>query len=125
VAYVSRQAGPGEVFVRPFPAGSGKWQISTQGGIEPNWSRDGRELYFRDRDILYAVAVEARGTFSFGSPKRIASALRSGLNTRSYSPSPDARRFLALPGWETSNESSQVNLALRWDREVVRRLGTR
>ena len=68
VAHVSGSSGRNEVFVRTFPAGSGVWQISNQGGLEPKWSRDGRELYFRDRghalpgDCRHAIRVLVRHT---------------------------------------------------------------
>ena len=122
LAYISSQAGRTEVFVRPFPSGSGQWQISTAGGMEPNWSPGGRELFFRNRGTLFAVAIDTRQGFSAGSPERIASGFRAGDNLRSYSPTPDGQRFAAVPGWEVARETAQVNLALHWDRDVRRRL---
>ena len=47
LAYVSNESGRDEIFVTRFPP-SGKWQISTEGGTEPMWSRDGRELFYRN-----------------------------------------------------------------------------
>jgi serine/threonine-protein kinase len=128
IAYVSRASGRSEVFVRPFPEGAGVWQVSRGGsGIEPKWSQDGRELYYRDRGLLYRVAVDTRGTFSAafsaGAPERVAAGLRTGDNMRSYSPAPDGTRFVALPGWEVSLEATQVNLAFAWGRYARRRLG--
>ena len=122
MAYVSVRAGRSEVFVRPFPGGSGQWQVSTGGGVEPKWSRNGRELFYRNRGSLYRVAVDANQGFSAGSPERVATGVRSGDNARSYSPSADGQRFVALPGWEVNRDSAQVNLALHWDRDVRRRL---
>jgi hypothetical protein len=122
VAYVASDTGRNDVFVRPFPAGAGLWQISNRGGVEPNWSRDGRELYFRDRGTLYRVAIDPRGSFSAGSPERVAVGFRPGENSRTYSPAADGSRFVALPGWEVSIEAGQVNLALDWKRDVRRRL---
>ena len=45
VAYASDESGRFEVYVRPFPAGNGQWKISVAGGMQPEWRRDGRELY--------------------------------------------------------------------------------
>jgi len=45
LAYSSNEAGRNEVYVQPFPAGVGKWQVSTNGGVFPRWRRDGRELF--------------------------------------------------------------------------------
>jgi Tol biopolymer transport system component len=51
IAYVSNESGQEEVYVRTFPdVTAGKWQISTDGGVEPVWSRNGQELYFRSAD---------------------------------------------------------------------------
>jgi hypothetical protein len=65
MAYVSNKTGRDEVFVVPFPdAGAAPWQVSTDGGTEPVWSRNGRELFYRDaNDNL--VAAEITGTSSF------------------------------------------------------------
>jgi serine/threonine-protein kinase len=68
LAYVSDEAGRREVFVRPFPAGAGRWQVSAEGGVEPRWSRHGREIIYRKADMFLAVPVEARPTFSTGRP---------------------------------------------------------
>ncbi len=49
IAYQSNETGRYEVYVRPFPdVGSGRWQISTQGGTVPRWAHSGREIFFRD-----------------------------------------------------------------------------
>ena len=124
VAYVSGSTGRTEVFVRTFPAGSGVWQISNQGGLEPKWSRDGRVLYFRDRGMLYRTTVDTRSGFSFGTPERLAIGFRTGDNVRSYAPASDGQRFATLPGWEVGENASQLNLALGWHLDVLRRLAT-
>ncbi|HTJ37867.1 MAG TPA: protein kinase [Dactylosporangium sp.] len=51
LAYVSNETGKPQVFVRPFPnVQEGKWQVSLNGGTDPVWSADGRELLFRSLD---------------------------------------------------------------------------
>ena len=57
LAFVSDESGREEVYVRPFPGLDGKWQISTEGGTQPMWSRDGKELFFRNGDRMMAVAI--------------------------------------------------------------------
>ena len=63
LAYVSRETGDREIFVRPFPnVDEGKWQISQGGGTDPLWSRDGKELFFRsDNGSAINVADMSRG----------------------------------------------------------------
>ena len=59
VAHVSGSSGRNEVFVpQPSRPGPACGSISNQGGLEPKWSRDGRELYFRDRGMLYRATVD-------------------------------------------------------------------
>jgi len=50
------------VYVQSFPAGNGKWQVSTNGGVQPRWRRDGKELFYLglDRKLM---AVPVRGGF--------------------------------------------------------------
>jgi serine/threonine-protein kinase len=57
LAYVSDESGRREVYVRQFPVGAGRWQISSEGGIEPRWSKRGREMIYRDRGWLLAVPI--------------------------------------------------------------------
>ena len=72
IAYSSDESGRAEVYVRPFQSSSGgKWQISTEGGGYPFWSRDGRELYFLSLDSHIMVAdYTAKGdSFEAGKPR--------------------------------------------------------
>jgi Tol biopolymer transport system component len=56
LAFVSNETGRWEVHVQPFP-GPGR-QISTEGGTEAVWSRDGRELFYRNGSRMMAVAID-------------------------------------------------------------------
>ena len=47
LAYISDESGRPEIYVKPYPGPGGKWLISTEGGTEPAWNRNGRELFFR------------------------------------------------------------------------------
>jgi hypothetical protein len=69
VAYASDESGRFEVYVRPFPAASGQTQISIAGGMQPEWRRDGKELFYISADgKLTAVPVTTDGaTFSAGT----------------------------------------------------------
>ena len=50
LAYASDESGRVEVWVRPFPGPGGSWQISKEGGVEPIWSKDGKQLFYRGVD---------------------------------------------------------------------------
>ncbi len=64
VAYVSNESGRAEIYVRPFPGPGGKWQVSTEGGTLPSWSRAQRELVYGLDGRLMVVSY-ARGDDSF------------------------------------------------------------
>jgi serine/threonine-protein kinase len=65
LAYQSNESGRYEIYVRPFPdVDSGKWPVSTGGGEEPRWSRDGRTLFFISDQKLLAAEVATEPTFS-------------------------------------------------------------
>jgi eukaryotic-like serine/threonine-protein kinase len=58
IAYRSNESGRPEVYVQTFPAGGGKWQVSTSGGLLPQWRGDGREVFYTSTDRkLMAVDV--------------------------------------------------------------------
>ena len=71
LAYTSNQSGQYEVYVSSFPDMKSKRMVSSGGGGEPRWSRDGRELYFVGGGKLMAVAVPPGPTFSPGAPRAL------------------------------------------------------
>ena len=96
VAYCSNESGQYEVQVQPFPEGRGKWQVSTNGGNQPRWSKDGKELFYVEHDTLVAVSVTLKPTFSVGSTTRLFShpGLISGYPAQQYDLSADGQRFI-------------------------------
>ena len=71
VAYVSDESGEYDVYVRPFPPGGGQWQLSFDGGVQPQWRGDGKELFYVSGNTLLAVAVNTEPTFSLGRTSRL------------------------------------------------------
>ena len=69
MAYSTSESGRSEIVVVPFPnAGDAKWPVSIDGGVEPWWSRDGREIFYRNaKQELVSARVETEGTFSIGT----------------------------------------------------------
>ena len=100
LAYSSDQSGRREVFVRPFPeTDRATYQVSTAGGTEPLWSRDGRELFFRDeRNRIVSVPVAASTIFERGAARELFDASNyEGLRVqRNYDVTPDGQRFVML-----------------------------
>ena len=100
VAYGSDQSGAWEIYVQPFPnAAEGKWLISSGGGFEPRWSRDGKELFYFAGQTLMAVPVNVRPTFSYGAPAKLFEAqIQAGYTADSHrwQVAADGQRFLLL-----------------------------
>ena len=98
IAYASNETGRWEVFVETFPPSGSRWQLSTDGGSQPIWRRDGKELFFLAPDRkLMAVPVTSGATFIRGSPH----ALFETRMRPTYAPYPvnydvtsDGQRFL-------------------------------
>jgi serine/threonine-protein kinase len=116
IAYTSTESGTDEVFVETFPAGGGRWQVSTGGGASPVWSRDGGELFFLNGDSVMAVDVDIRDVFRSATPRALFSGaydLRTPPS-RNYDVGPDGtfvlvkrkfqegapRQLVLLDGWE-------------------------
>ena len=97
VAYTSDESGRQEVYVRPFSEGGGKWQVSTNGGRQPRWSKDGREMFYSQGDTLMVVAVATTPSFSAGSPRELFQSMGLRLeatNLPNYDVSADGERFV-------------------------------
>ena len=98
VAYNTNESGRFEVKIVPFPPTGDKWQISTAGGGQPTWRRDGRELYFLTPDgTLTAVDVRRDKTFAWGEARPLfKTQLNVSYEMEQYLPAPDGKRFLLL-----------------------------
>jgi serine/threonine-protein kinase len=72
IAYTTTETGLDEIFVSSFPAGSGKWQVSVEGGQQPVWSRDGRSLFYVRSDAIWRADVETEGAaFRSSTPREV------------------------------------------------------
>ncbi len=124
LAYVSNESGREEIYVRPFPDPGGKLQISTEGGTEPMWSRDGRELFYRIGDKMMAVAIATEPRLAPGSPTllfegRYRSGSEGGNPATGYDVAPDGR-FVMIRAEEGAGGTQQINVVLNWFEELKR-----
>ncbi len=111
VAHTSDESGESQVVVRELLGGSGQWQVSADGGRQPRWSRDGKELFYVDNNNwLVAVEVAVSPSFSLGESKPLFnSPAFAGANWK-YDVSPDGR-FVVVED-APSEDGSQVALAI-------------
>ena len=119
------ETGRSEIYVQPYPGPGGKWQISTEGGTEPLWNRNGRELFYRSGDRMMAVDITTQPGFSAGKPKLLFEGpYEPTLTNANYDVSPDGQRFLMLKAGETEAAPTQINVVLNWFEELKRRVPT-
>ena len=102
--------------MQPFPAPSGKWQVSTGGGIQPRWRADGKELYFIAPDgKLMAASITAGVTFAAGTPVAlfpVALVPGAGANKQQYAVSRDGRFLINQPA--EASTTTPITLILNW-----------
>ncbi len=118
LAYVSGESGGNNVYVRPFPEGDGRWQISTPVGEEPRWGVDGRELFFRANSVLERVSIDTRPGFHAGRQEPLLDRVASGGETQSYSLSPDGSRIFTLRTAAGSGARTTFDLDLGFARRL-------
>jgi eukaryotic-like serine/threonine-protein kinase len=125
VAYTSTESGSQEVYVTSFDAGkflggstadstpSGKWQISSDGGANPRWRRDGKELFYvGPANTIMAVEVEGKGgSFEIGRSQPLFIAPVSPFSS-TFDVAPDGQRFVLITSPE--QELPQLVLIYNW-----------
>ena len=114
-AYSSNETGRYEVYIQSFPLSGGKWLVSTAGGAQPHWRRDGKELLYMAADRrLMAVDVTAGSSFEARAPKALfqTQVVRYDAPNR-YDVSADGQRFLVnCPVGEVSQ--TPITVVLNW-----------
>jgi Tol biopolymer transport system component/predicted Ser/Thr protein kinase len=117
LAYVSNETKRREIYVTTFPDGRGKWQVSTEGGDNPRWRADSRELFFTAANKLMSVEVAATADRFDAGPVRALFDVRvpaTQLGTRSsYVPSKDGQRFL-INAWDAGDTVTPIVLVVNW-----------
>lgn len=129
LAYGSNESGRVEVYVKPYPSGSGRWQVSTNGGAAPLWAPNGRALYFLspDNHIMTAEITPQSDSIAHGQPKQWSPvAIHLSGSNLSYAIHPDGKRFAVFPAAEASPETkgnAHVTFLLNFTDELRRKLG--
>jgi dipeptidyl aminopeptidase/acylaminoacyl peptidase len=136
LAYASDESGRSEVYVQPYPGPGPRQQVSTDGGIGPAWSRDGRELFYTTPQSfggqatstkMMVVAVSLRPTFTAGNPRMLFQG-RYGATAliRAYDVTSDGRRFLMVQQKERpAVNAADMILVQNWSEELKARVPTK
>jgi serine/threonine protein kinase/Tol biopolymer transport system component len=125
LAYVSDESGHYEIYVQPYPGPGEKWQISTEGGTEPVWNPNGRELFYRSGDKMMAVDIATHPSFTAGKPRMLFEGRYepAPFPNANYDVSPDGQRFLMpKPSEQAQAAPTQINVVLNWFEELKRRV---
>jgi hypothetical protein len=128
LAYVSGESGRFEIYVQSYPGPGGKYQVSTEGGTEPVWNRNGRELFYRSGDKMMAVGIATQPNFAAGTPRMLfrGTYTPSPAGFPNYDVSADGQRFLMVKPAEQSSSSSltQIVVVQNWFEELKRLVPT-
>jgi eukaryotic-like serine/threonine-protein kinase len=126
LAYASDESGVFEIYVQPYPGPGGKWQISTEGGNEPVWNPNGRELFYRSGGKMMAVDIATQPGFAAGKPRMLFEGRYEAppFPIANYDVSHDGQRFLMLKPSEQEAAPTQINVVLNWFEELKRRVPT-
>lgn len=124
MAYVSDGSGKDEVFVRPFPGPGSRVQISSAGGTEPVWSRDGKRIYYRNADKVIEADVTPGAALSLGArrPAFSLTNLPSATMARgsaTYDVSPDGKRIVFA---QPAGSAAKLVVVVNWFTEARRKI---
>ena len=122
LAYVSNDTGRYEVYVAPHPGPGVRWQVSRDGGTEPVWNRNGRELFYRHDRALLAVAVETEPEFRIGrSVVLFEGDFEDNENSAEYDVALDGQRFLMIRD-TGKKQPDRIHVVLNWFEELRARV---
>jgi Tol biopolymer transport system component len=118
-AYVSDRSGRDEVYVEAFPDGGRFQKISDEGGSEPQWAPDGRELFYRNGVEMIAVPVTTNPSFAITGERQHLFSNSGYLRmpiVSNYDVHPDGQRFLMVE----AIGGERINIVLNWFEELKR-----
>jgi Tol biopolymer transport system component len=133
IAYTANEAGGSNIFVQPVPPTRAKYQITTDRGVSPIWTSDGRHLIYSELagsglGNLMSVEVQTRPSFAFGKPVPlpIKGFWHNGApsNPRGFDMTPDGKQFIVMrsPDAANSRQRQQINIILNWFTELQQRV---
>lgn len=124
-AYVSDESGRQEVYVQTNPVSAAKWRISTEGGAQPEWGRDGKEIFYIAPDgRLMSVEVSFGSTLVAASPRALFRTEQAIMDvtgeTFQYSVSSDSQRFVVYAPVQ-GPPSQPITVVVDWMADLKKR----
>jgi serine/threonine protein kinase len=127
VAYSSNESGQPEVYVSAYPTG-GKIPISNNGGTDPLWRHDGRQLYYRLGDLMMVVDISYGRSLEVSKPRVLwrgnylagagSSCGMAGPTSANYDVTPDGERFLMIEDASPIAECALLRVVSNWSLEL-------
>jgi Tol biopolymer transport system component len=119
MSYASEEFGRFEIYVQPIEPGVRGEKISTDGGWQAVWSRDGRELFYRSGDRMMVVPVTTSPTFRAGAPRELFRGSFASTDLANYDVTRDGQRFVMI---QPSDEAEQrtIQIVDHWFEELTR-----
>ncbi len=117
IAYVSDESGESEIYIRPYPGPGARIKVSTAGGGEPAWSRDGRTLYYRQGTVLMATPVQPGGELRVGTPVpllELEGDFAGIAGIHNYDVAADGDRFLMVRAERPAVENTRLVVVTGW-----------
>jgi eukaryotic-like serine/threonine-protein kinase len=123
LAYASNETGRFQVYLQTFPTSGSRRQLTVDGGYEPVWMPNGRELVYRGPGMMFAVRIDTTHGFSAAKPEplfggRYASGSPAGF---AYDVAPDGRFVMIKPG-QDELPPPRLHVVLNWVDELARRV---
>jgi serine/threonine-protein kinase len=130
LAYSTNESGRPEVRAMTFPGPGPNFQLSTDGGTDPVWRHDGKELYYRNGDQMMAVAVSGSAPTPFATPTVLwearylagvgSSCGMSGPTSANYDVTADGQRFLMIEDKSEVLQCKLLHVVTNWSRSLLR-----
>jgi Tol biopolymer transport system component len=118
MAYASNESGRSEIYVEPVPGPGGRHQISTEGGDEPRWVRNGHEITYRNGSKMMSVPVREQPSFHTSKPVELFDRkFDSGLGVAGYDVTPDGQGFIMTRSQHTS--PTEIRILMGWPAEKL------
>lgn len=120
LAYASNDTNQLQVYLRSLAGPERRWQVSTDGGTSPLWSRDGRELFYRSGDRMMVVEVSPGAEPGLSRPRILfeqAFAYGTTITTPNYDVRPDGQSFLMV---REPAQTARLNVVVNWFSELAR-----
>lgn len=122
LTYASLESGKPEVYVEAYGGGQGKWQVSI-GGLQPQWSPDGQQLYYMNLtfDVLVVSVKESGGALQFGPPQTLVGTTSWSAPNAFFDVSPDGKKFLL--NRITQQVAQSVTVATNFSGDLMKQTG--